>query len=79
MENDNIVKIKEDMLKTTPSLFWKIMVDIFLSTITPEEQRNFKLASSKFAASEPHLYIKDIPWFKEWYKINKEKYVILDH
>jgi hypothetical protein len=52
------------------------MVDIFLSTITPEEQRNFKLAASKFAAREPHLFIKDVPWFKEWYKINKDKYVI---
>jgi hypothetical protein len=78
MEHDNIVKIKESMLKTTPSLFWKIMVDIFLSTITSEEQRNFKLASSKFAASEPHLFVKDVPWFKEWYKTNKEKYVIID-
>ncbi len=77
MENDNIVKIKESMLKTNPSLFWKIMVDIFLSTITQEEQRNFKLASSKFAANEPHLFVKDVPWFKEWYKTNKEKYVIL--
>ncbi len=76
MENDNIVKIKESMLKTTPSIFWKNMVDIFLSTITSEEQRNFKLAASKFAVREPHLFIKDVPWFKEWYKINKDKYVI---
>jgi hypothetical protein len=37
---------------------------------------NFKLASSKFAAREPHLFVKDVPWFKEWYKTNKEIYVI---
>jgi hypothetical protein len=72
---DNIDKISSKLLKTKPSDFWKCLVDIFLETITPDEKRNFALAASKFAIREPHLYIKDVPWFKEWYKTNKEKYV----
>jgi hypothetical protein len=73
--SDTDKKIKSELLKTKPSEFWKYLVNIFLTTITPDEERNFKLAASKFATREPHLFIKDVPWFKEWYKTNKEKYV----
>jgi hypothetical protein len=76
MSDKSIEKINSSLLKTEPSKFWKHLVEIFLSTITEDEQRNFKLASSKFAAREPHLFVKDVPWFKEWYKTNKEIYVI---
>jgi hypothetical protein len=76
MSDKSIEKINSSLLKTEPSKFWKHLVEIFLSTITEDEQRNFKLASSKFAAREPHLFVKDVPWFKEWYKTNKETYVI---
>ncbi len=72
---DSDIKIKKALLNTTPSIFWKKLVEIFLSTLTEKEQNNFKLASNKFAIKEPHLYIKDVPWFKEWYKQNYLKYV----
>ena len=78
MSDKSIEKINSSLLKTEPSKFWKHLVEIFLSTITEDEQRNFKLASSKFAAREPHLFVKDVHWFKEWYKTNKEIYVIDD-
>jgi hypothetical protein len=47
-----------------------------LDTITEMERKNFQLASSKFAVKEPHLFIKEVPWFKTWYKENKDKYVV---
>ena len=68
-------KIKKELYDTNPSEFWKKLVNIFLSTLTPNEQNNFKLASGKFAPKEPHLYIKDVPWFKQWYKENYIKYI----
>ena len=68
-------KISESLLKTTPSIFWKFMVDKFEETLSEQEILNFKLASSKFATNEPHLFIKDVPWFKDWYKENKSKFV----
>ena len=68
-------KISSELLKTDPSKFWKVLVDIFLNTVTEMEKHNFELASNKFAAKEPHLYIKEVPWFKTWYKENKDKYV----
>ena len=68
-------KISESLLKTTPSIFWKFMVDKFQETLSEQEILNFKLASSKFAVNEPHLFIKDVPWFKDWYKENKSKFV----
>jgi len=55
-------------LKTNPSKYWKYYVNIFLDTLNENEKSNFILASNKFSEKEPHLYIKDIPWFKEWYK-----------
>jgi hypothetical protein len=76
-KNSHIImeKISSELLKTEPSKFWKILVDIFLGTITEMEKNNFQLASSKFAVKEPHLYIKEVPWFKTWYKENKDTYV----
>ena len=68
-------KISAELLKTEPSKFWKVIVDHFLDTLTPLERSNFALASSKFAVKEPHLYIKEVPWFKNWYKENKDKFV----
>ena len=68
-------KISTDLLKTEPSKFWKFMVGKFLETLTENEKNNFKLASNKFAVREPHLYIKDVPWFKTWYKENSTKYL----
>ena len=68
-------KISSDLLKTEPSKFWKFMVDKFLETLTENEKNNFKLASNKFAIKEPHLYIKEVPWFKTWYKENSIKYI----
>ena len=70
-----IKKIKLDVFKNNPSEFWKFMVEIFLKTLTENEQNNFKLASNKFAIKEPHLYVKEVPWFKTWYKENSIKYV----
>ncbi len=67
--------ISTELLKTRPSEYWKFFVDKFLDTLTEKEQNNFKLASSKFAVKEPHLFIKDVPWFKEWYKENNKKYI----
>ena len=67
--------ISTDLLKTNPSEYWKFFVNIFLATLNENEQNNFKLASGKFAVKEPHLYIKDVPWFKEWYKENNKKYI----
>lgn len=61
------------LLKTNPSKYWKLLVDQFLATLTQKEQDNFELASNKFSEAEPHLYIKDVPWFKEWFKEEKEK------
>jgi hypothetical protein len=69
-------KISSQLLKTEPSKFWKFLVNIFLDTITEMERKNFQLASSKFAVKEPHLFIKEVPWFKTWYKENKDKYVV---
>ena len=74
MSNTN-TKIKKELYDTNPSEFWKKLVEIFLSTITENEQNNFKLASNKFAVKEPHLYVKDVPWFKQWYKDNYSSYV----
>jgi hypothetical protein len=74
-ENDLNDFIDPELLKTRPSIYWKFFVDKFLVTLNEKEQSNFKLASSKFAVSEPHLYIKDIPWFKGWYKENNTKYI----
>ena len=71
-------KISSALLKTEPSKFWKVLVDIFLDTITEMERKNFQLASSKFAVKEPHLFVKEVPWFKTWYKENKDKYVVDD-
>jgi len=68
-------KISTELLKTEPSKFWKVIVGHFLDTLTPLEISNFSLASSKFAVKEPHLYIKEVPWFKNWYKENKDKFV----
>lgn len=73
--DDEIKKISLEVLKINPSKFWKFIVDIFLKTLSENEQNNFKLASNKFAAREPHLYIKEVPWFKTWYKENSTKYV----
>ncbi len=67
-------KISTELLKTDPSSFWKIIVDHFLETISDMEKKNFELAASKFAKKEPHLYIKEVPWFKSWYKENGSKY-----
>ena len=67
-------KISTELLKTEPSKFWKVLVDHFLKTLTPIEKQNFDLASTKFAIKEPHLYVKEVPWFKNWYKENKDKY-----
>jgi hypothetical protein len=54
----------------------KIAFDIvYCFKQTTNEQNNFKLASGKFAPKEPHLYIKDVPWFKQWYKENYIKYI----
>ena len=73
--SEEIKKINLDILKINPSEFWKFIVDIFLKTLNETEQNNFKLASDKFAIKEPHLYIKEVPWFKTWYKENYSKYV----
>ncbi len=70
-ENDFI---EPELLKTRPSSYWKFFVDKFLATLNEKEQSNFKLASSKFAVKEPHLFIKDVPWFKDWYKANNKNY-----
>lgn len=67
--------IEPELLKTRPSIYWKFFVDKFLATLNEKEQSNFQLASSKFAVKEPHLFIKDVPWFKEWYKENNKKYI----
>jgi hypothetical protein len=72
---DESTKINLSILKINPSEFWKFMVDKFLKTLNETEQNNFKLASNKFAAREPHLYIKEVPWFKTWYKENSTKYL----
>ena len=72
---DESTKINLNVLKINPSEFWKFMVDKFLKTLNETEQNNFKLASNKFAAREPHLYIKEVPWFKTWYKENSVKYL----
>jgi len=74
MSNSN-TKNKKELYDTNPSEFWKKLVEIFLSTLTENEQNNFKLASNKFAVKEPHLYVKDVPWFKQWYKDNYSSYV----
>jgi hypothetical protein len=68
-------KISSDLLKTEPAKFWKFIVEKFLDTLTENEKSNFKLASNKFAIKEPHLYIKEVPWFKTWYKENSAKYI----
>jgi hypothetical protein len=73
-ESDNDF-IEPELLKTRPSIYWKFFVDKFLATLNEKEQSNFQLASSKFAVKEPHLFIKDVPWFKEWYKENNKKYI----
>ncbi len=67
-------KISTELLNTEPSRFWKFIVDKFLETLTENEVKNFELASSKFAKKEPHLYIKDVPWFKTWYKENADTF-----
>jgi hypothetical protein len=67
--------IDSELLKTRPSIYWKFFVDKFLATLNEKEQSNFQLASSKFAVKEPHLFIKDVPWFKDWYKSNNTKYI----
>ncbi len=72
---DESTKINLSTLKINPSEFWKFMVDKFLETLNESEKNNFKLASNKFASREPHLYIKEVPWFKTWYKENSAKYL----
>jgi hypothetical protein len=67
-------KVSTELLTTNPSKFWKFLVEKFLLTLTDRERSNFDLASSKFAEKEPHLYIKEVPWFKSWYKENKETF-----
>ena len=67
-------KISTELLSTNPSNFWKFLVEKFLLTLTDSERSNFDLASSKFAEREPHLYIKEVHWFKLWYKENKETF-----
>ncbi len=69
-------KVSTELLSTDPSKFWKFLVEKFLLTLTDSERSNFILASSKFAEKEPHLYIKEVPWFKSWYKENKETFTI---
>ncbi len=74
-ENDLNDFIDPELLKTRPSIYWKFFVDKFLATLNEKEQSNFQLASSKFAVKEPHLFIKDVPWFKDWYKANNKNYI----
>uniref|UniRef100_A0A6C0E6X4 Uncharacterized protein n=1 Tax=viral metagenome TaxID=1070528 RepID=A0A6C0E6X4_9ZZZZ len=61
----------EKLLKTDPSSYWKVLVDQFIETLDQKSKDNFILAANKFASEAPHLYIKDIPWFKDWFKQNK--------
>ena len=71
----NQEKISLDVLKINTAMFWKFMVDKFLKTLTENEQNHFKLASNKFAIKEPYLYIKEVPWFKTWYKEFSQEYL----
>lgn len=57
-----------ELLKVDPSQYWKVLVDQFLEGLDQTSQENFQLAAGKFAEKDPHLYIKDIPWFKDWWK-----------
>ena len=61
--------MNKEILKKDPSRYWKYYVDLFLETLNEDEKSNFLLASSKFSEKQPHLYIKDIPWFKNWYSV----------
>ncbi len=72
--DSNSDKIALNLLNTDPSSFWKFVVDKFTLTLTEQEKQNFALAAGKFAEKQPHLYVKEVPWFKTWYKENKDKY-----
>lgn len=60
-----------ELLKTDPSSYWKGLVDQFIETLDQKSKENFILASNKFSPEAHHLYIKDVPWFKDWFKQQK--------
>jgi len=66
-----VLKLKipdPELMNTDPSSYWKVLVDQFLMTLDQNSVDNFKLAADKFEDKDTHLYVKDVPWFKNWWK-----------